>query len=112
MSAKFPRGGGGAGPFLARSLVVNVVYMTFSIDEDYMCSGILMEPTGMIESPDRNGDGVYDLFLDCVWIIIAPKGKGIQMEFPSFSLEQSFKCTYDKVIVSTCNLPFTLSRRL
>ncbi|XP_066440814.1 cubilin [Eleutherodactylus coqui] len=63
------------------------------------CGGYLTNATGRFGSPDSNGDGRYDKSLDCVWSIVAPLNKQINLTFSSFSLEAQSRrsCRYDFV---------------
>ncbi|KAG8573749.1 hypothetical protein GDO81_012532 [Engystomops pustulosus] len=63
------------------------------------CGGYLTNTTGGFGSPDSNGDGKYDKSLDCVWNIVAPINKQINLTFSSFYLEaqSSGSCRYDYV---------------
>ncbi|KAM8967664.1 cubilin [Pelodytes ibericus] len=63
------------------------------------CGGYLTSPTGSLISPDVNSDGKYDKNLDCVWNIVAPINKQINLTFNTFWLEaQSYgECRYDFV---------------
>ncbi|KAG9476560.1 hypothetical protein GDO78_003221 [Eleutherodactylus coqui] len=63
------------------------------------CGGYLTNATGRFGSPDSNGDGRYDKSLDCVWSIMAPLNKQINLTFSAFSLEAQSRrsCRYDFV---------------
>ncbi|XP_075068011.1 cubilin [Mixophyes fleayi] len=63
------------------------------------CGGYLTNATGSFSSPDTNQDGKYDKNLDCVWNIVAPVNKLINLTFSGFFLEgQSLEtCRYDFV---------------
>ncbi|MEE6466792.1 hypothetical protein FKM82_007053 [Ascaphus truei] len=65
------------------------------------CGGYLNSATGNFFSPDSNVDGKYDNNLDCVWNIVAPVDKQINLTFTAFSLEteSSGSCRYDFVKV-------------
>ncbi|XP_075684851.1 cubilin [Rhinoderma darwinii] len=61
------------------------------------CGGYLTNATGRFGSPDSNADGKYDKNLDCVWNIVVPINKQINLTFSSFFLESSGSCRYDFV---------------
>ncbi|KAM4689065.1 cubilin [Discoglossus pictus] len=63
------------------------------------CGGYLSNATGSFGSPDSNFDGKYDKNMDCVWHIVAPINKQINLTFSAFALEaQSARtCQYDFV---------------
>ncbi|KAM4705286.1 LOW QUALITY PROTEIN: cubilin [Rhinophrynus dorsalis] len=63
------------------------------------CGGYLTNATGHFGSPDTNFDGKYDKNLDCVWNIVAPVNKQINLTFTAFGLEaqSSGTCRYDFV---------------
>ncbi|XP_063777593.1 cubilin [Pseudophryne corroboree] len=63
------------------------------------CGGYLTNATGYIGSPDSNQDGKYDQNLDCVWNIVAPINKLINLTFTAFILEAESwgTCRYDFV---------------
>uniref|UniRef100_A0A8C5PBH1 Cubilin n=1 Tax=Leptobrachium leishanense TaxID=445787 RepID=A0A8C5PBH1_9ANUR len=65
------------------------------------CGGYLTNQTGTFISPDTNSDGKYDNNLDCVWNIVAPLNKQINLTFASFALEAMVfqTCRYDFVKV-------------
>ncbi|XP_053323004.1 cubilin [Spea bombifrons] len=63
------------------------------------CGGYLSDATGIVGSPDSNFDGKYEKNLDCVWNIVAPVNKQINLTFTAFELEgqSSGRCVYDFV---------------
>ncbi|XP_031795774.1 cubilin [Sarcophilus harrisii] len=64
------------------------------------CGGFLTNSNSTFTSPDSNADGIYDKNLNCVWTIIAPINKIINLTFTTFSLESSSfyrGCIYDYV---------------
>lgn len=55
----------------------------------------------MIRTVDKDGDGIYEPNLDCVWTIIAPEGKIIRLQFFYVNMEGIYGgCNYDVVEVS------------
>ncbi|XP_018577861.1 cubilin-like [Anoplophora glabripennis] len=60
------------------------------------CGGILRNKLGNIASPVRP-EGYYPPSLKCTWVIIAPPKSVIQLTWITFSLEQSYECSYDNV---------------
>ncbi|KAG8443219.1 hypothetical protein GDO86_011865 [Hymenochirus boettgeri] len=61
------------------------------------CGGYLANETGNFGSPDSDLDGKYDRNLYCVWYIIAPINRQINLTFSAFSLEAQSQgtCKYD-----------------
>lgn len=65
---------------------------------DVECGGIVKDSNEMIRAPmDVDGNGVYKSNAACRWLITAPKGYVIQMNFLNFELEQDSTCKYDFV---------------
>lgn len=65
---------------------------------DVECGGIIKDPSETIKSPmDTDSEGVYKSNAECRWLIVAPKGFVIQLNFVSFDLEQDSQCKYDFV---------------
>uniref|UniRef100_A0A8C5HD89 Cubilin n=1 Tax=Gouania willdenowi TaxID=441366 RepID=A0A8C5HD89_GOUWI len=63
------------------------------------CGGYLSTPMGMFGSPDPNLDGIYEMRMDCLWIIDMSVNKAVNLTFTSFELESSSNCRYDYVKV-------------
>lgn len=66
------------------------------------CGGFLTEDNSTFVSPDSDSDGKYDRELNCIWYIIAPENKLIELTFSKFSLERGSadgRCYYDYVQV-------------
>lgn len=59
------------------------------------CGGVKTEKFGSIESP-RNLN-TYENGLNCTWLLSAPAGYLIEINWLSFNLEDSYHCTYDYV---------------
>lgn len=65
---------------------------------DVECGGIIRNASDIIKSPlDTDGNGVYKSNVACRWLIVAPKGHVIQMNFLTFDLEYDTQCKYDYV---------------
>ncbi|XP_030748736.1 cubilin-like [Sitophilus oryzae] len=60
------------------------------------CGGLLKEDRQSISYPPRDTEK-YLANSNCRWVIVAPPGKIIQLTWLTFSVEQSFNCTYDYV---------------
>ena len=68
---------------------------TFS---DVQCGGIVKDSNIVIKSPmDTDEDGIYTANSLCRWLIVAPPGFVIQLNFMSFDLEFDSECKYDYV---------------
>ena len=68
---------------------------TFS---DVKCGGIVKDSNIVIKPPmDTDKDGFYAPSLLCRWLIVAPPGFAIQLDFNSFDLELDAECKYDFV---------------
>ncbi|XP_069504454.1 cubilin [Ambystoma mexicanum] len=63
------------------------------------CGGYLTSISDSFRSPDANLDGRYDHNLNCVWNIMAPINKNINLTFTAFVLEahSGGNCIYDYV---------------
>ncbi|CRL00998.1 CLUMA_CG014207, isoform A [Clunio marinus] len=67
---------------------------------DVECGGIIKNSSEIIKSPmDADDDGVYKSNADCRWLVHAPLGHVIQMNFLNFDLEQDSMCKYDFVTI-------------
>ncbi|KAK7823852.1 hypothetical protein U0070_020523, partial [Myodes glareolus] len=67
------------------------------------CGGFLTEDNSTFVSPDSDSDGKYDRELNCIWYIIAPENKLIELTFSKFSLERGSadgRCYYDYVQIA------------
>lgn len=65
------------------------------------CGGYLSMPMGMISSPDPNLDGLYEPWMDCLWLVQTFVNRAVNLSFTSFQLETSSTCHYDHVKVAT-----------
>lgn len=65
------------------------------LDASTMCGGTYYTITGMLESPNfPNG---YGHLLDCTWVIQAPPGQHVMLNFTRFNLENHTNCNYDSL---------------
>ncbi|KAH0627493.1 hypothetical protein JD844_003258 [Phrynosoma platyrhinos] len=63
------------------------------------CGGFLTNSSYSFGSPDSNEDGRYEKDLECIWMIVAPTDKLINLTFNTFQLEAAIfgNCRYDYV---------------
>lgn len=88
----------------------NMIHFVFNVDAtiagrgfqanysfiDIGCGGILKNPSATITSPvETEGTGVYKSNVKCKWVLAAPPGSVIQMNFLTFNLEEDPTCRYD-----------------
>lgn len=67
---------------------------------DVDCGGIIKDSSELIKSPmDTDGNGYYKSNAICRWLVYAPKGHVIQINFISFELEHDTTCKYDSVTI-------------
>lgn len=65
---------------------------------DVECGGVVKDPNELIKSPmETDGNGVYKSNAECRWLVYAPTGYVIQMNFINFELELDSTCKYDFV---------------
>ena len=57
------------------------------------CGGVLSGEGGQITSPGYPKE--YPLNKQCTWVISAPNGKAVKLQFKEFELEKHFSCRYD-----------------
>lgn len=62
------------------------------------CGGILKETTGTVSLSNGNNNS-YEPNMNCKWIIVAPYGHVIQMNWVNFNLEHHGQCIFDYVAV-------------
>ena len=74
-----------------------VSYFPESVD---VCGEEIHEPSGVIVSPDSNGDGYYDNNVNCHWTIVVADDNVIRYAFIYFEVESSNNC--DKDVLSVC----------
>ena len=60
-----------------------------------MCGGTLRNETGIISPPDKDGDGTYDPHLDCLWTIVAPEDKIIEISVQDLDFPEVNDCEID-----------------
>ena len=65
-----------------------------------VCAKKIHEPSGVIVSPDSNGDGFYDNNVNCHWTITVDDDHVIRYAFIYFEVEYSDNC--DKDVVRVC----------
>ena len=63
--------------------------------------------SGRIVSVDRSEVGGYDVWLVCVWAIVADFNHVVQIEFEMMDIEESYKCERDFLEVSQKNVAET-----
>ena len=74
--------------------------MFVSISESVeVCEEVLNGSSGVIVSPDNNGDGFYDDNVYCQWLIVAADNHVIRYAFVYFDVESSDDCEKDRVVV-------------
>lgn len=55
---------------------------------DVSCGGVISDASRVIRSPmSTDGNGIYQANSNCRWLVVAPKGYVIQMNFINFELE-------------------------
>lgn len=67
------------------------------------CGGYLTDDNNSFVSPDSDSNGFYDKGLNCIWYIIAPENKLINLTFTKFALEAASgwgSCNYDYVKIA------------
>ena len=73
--------------------------MSFS-GKSKQCGKKMHDPSGIIVSPDGNGDGFYDDNANCVWHIEVMEDYVIRYTLEKFSVEISKNCEFDQLSVS------------
>ena len=63
------------------------------------CGGIIVNNTGLIMSPDYNGDGMYDDYLACHWTIVVESKTFLHLFILELSVEDDSSCKYDNLKV-------------
>ncbi|XP_067142968.1 serine protease 27-like [Centruroides vittatus] len=59
----------------------------------------IYDKEGVITSPGYDGKTFYPKNVNCSWILIAPENKRIQVDFEDFSIEYSFQCAFDGLLI-------------
>ena len=80
----------------------NYITCTYCVDDDLQCGGIISQPSGTIQSPDRDGDGVYDNNLRCHWVIVPPRMFAVKITFLYLNITRTpyVLCANDSLLVS------------
>ena len=78
-----------------------------------MCEERSTGQSGIIQSPDENGDGFYDFNIDCRWLITAKEGYVVRYSVRIHDVEDSVECSKDFLLVNIQRLKFlTLYHRM
>ena len=58
--------------------------------------------TGSVTAPDFDGDGLYEINVDCIWTIHAPEDYVIRYVIQFFEIEEAAgsSCSLDTLMVS------------
>ena len=67
------------------------------------CHRVLTDTTGILRSPDTDGDGKYDHNRKCFWTVIAEEGKILQLSRQRMDLKGGHGCTQDYLKVREDN---------
>lgn len=88
----------------------NMLHLIFNVDAtiagrgfkanysfvDVDCGGILKNPSAVLTSPmEVDSAGVYKSNAKCRWVLAAPPGYIVQINFLTFNLEEDVNCKYD-----------------
>ncbi|XP_035298709.1 cubilin isoform X2 [Cricetulus griseus] len=79
------------------------MYFWETLGPHHGCGGYLTDDNNTFVSPDSDSNGYYDKGLNCIWYIIAPENKLINLTFTKFSLEAATaqgSCNYDYVLIA------------
>ena len=71
----------------------------FSSENLNSCGGMLYTPTGTIRPPHIIGYSLYDMNVDCLWIIIAAQNEVIRFKIDYYHIENSSHCQSDALLV-------------
>ena len=83
-----------------KSSTINYILLIFT-DNTVSCGEILTVSPWQIQQRNFTYlDGVYDVDLDCRWIIIAPNHYQITLEFGQIDIEGQYPCHFDYIQVS------------
>lgn len=67
---------------------------------DVKCGGLIRDAKELIRPPmDTDENGLYQTNSLCKWLVVAPKGHVIQMNFLNFELEHDSRCKYDYLTI-------------
>ena len=70
------------------------------LDEGSVCGGVVSDEIGFIGALDSDGDLLYDLNTDCLWLIQPSDGYKVRYKLESYNLEMSDNCFKDFLQVS------------
>ena len=87
-------------PHCWKSHVVAHIMFPAVCETETECGGVLLEPSGWISPPDRDGDGQYDNLEDCEWNITVAEGYVVVLDIMEMDLEEQARCPYDYLRVS------------
>lgn len=59
----------------------------------------IYDKEGIITSPGYDGKSFYPKNVNCSWTLIAPEDKRLQVDFEDFSIEYSFQCAFDGLLI-------------
>ena len=68
------------------------------------CGGYENGESGLIKSPDKNHDGLYDLDIECIWQIQIQVGK--EIEYEVFYVRLAERCETTFITVSQAHSHF------
>ena len=61
-------------------------------------------PNGSLMGIDRDQDGQYDIYRDCLWTLTAPAGMQIEVQVHSVAITYDNKCKIDAFSVNIFTL--------
>ena len=78
------------------------MYYFCPLETSRECGGVIVNNTGLVMSPDFDGNGMYDNSLACHWTIVVELKKFLLLFILELSVEDDSLCKYDtlKVISS------------
>ena len=75
------------------------------------CGAVLTRTYGSFRPPDEDSDGLYDSYLDCLWIIPSQENQTIVLKVNQIDIESAAFCSFDYLKVSKylvfCSQPKT-----
>ena len=72
-------------------LMANIAVF-FSSVGDPKCGGVVTASNGSLMGIDRDQDGQYDIYQDCLWTLKAPAGMQIEVQVHSVAIPYDHKC--------------------
>lgn len=90
----------------------------FSAEQSLKCDRTLNSESGVVYHPDLNGDGYYDISVDCLLKIKVLNNTVIRYRIEYIDIEYSEGCVKDKLKVSNCVIKrlkyqtFNLNKRI